>query len=347
MRFVRLGRMKKMFWMLGAALLLGTGHAQETLKPYEGAGKIAYRHIYYLSEVIGKRVQGGPGERQAANYIAKELKRLGYQPEMLPFNIELSNKEKTQKGSLPSQNVTALKKGQSPKEIVIVGHYDSVDTASRGADDNASAIGLMLEMAEKLKDIEMPYSVRFLAVGAEESYRNKETGMRGEGLNGSTYYANHMTDEQVANTLLVVNLDSLIAGDHMNIYGNQGEKGIYREKALFIGNKLGYPMTTNQGLHPDYPYGTTIDASDHVGFKDRGIAFIYFEGTNWYLSDMDGYDQTAKHGEIWHTEKDNLAFLNKEFPGRVRQHLEAFSNTLYNLILHVDTVNMKPPVHEQ
>lgn len=53
---------------------------------------------------------------------------------------------------------------------------------------------------------------------------------------------------------------------------------------------------------------------------------------------MDGYTQTEKHGEIWHTENDNLDFLEREFPGRVEERLMTFSNTLTELVLNFNPV---------
>ena len=38
--------------------------------------------------------------------------------------------------------------------------------------------------------------------------------------------------------------------------------------------------------------------------------------------------QTEKHGGIWHTKNDNLEFSEREFPGRVQEHLNHFTNML-------------------
>lgn len=43
---------------------------------------------------------------------------------------------------------------------------------------------------------------------------------------------------------------------------------------------------------------------------------------------MDGYEQTEKHGGIWHTKNDTLDFIEAEFPGRVQEHLSTFSQLL-------------------
>ena len=132
----------------------------------------------------------------------------------------------------------------------------------------------------------------------------------------------------------MINLDSLAVGDFKYVYGSSGKDGWLREFALDIGEELSIDIQTNPGLNPEYPKGTTGDWSDHAPFKAIGIPYAYFEATNWEIGDMDGYTQTVKHGAIWHNPgKDNLAFIEREFPGRTKEHLRSFSHILTELTL--------------
>ncbi|MCH5586196.1 M20/M25/M40 family metallo-hydrolase [Shimazuella sp. AN120528] len=203
-------------------------------------------------------------------------------------------------------------------------HYDSV-SVGKGADDNGSSIGVVLETLQALSKKKTPYTLKIIFFGSEEA-----------GLQGSKYYVSQMTDAEKKNTVAMINLDSLIAGDNMYVYGDQGKQGKLRDLALEIAKKHKIPMSTNPGLNPDYPAGTTGDWSDHAPFKAVGIPYAYFEATNWEIGDLDGYTQTVKHGEIWHTENDNLTFLEKEFPGRVKEHLRGFTIVLTELIEKAD-----------
>ena len=179
----------------------------------------------------------------------------------------------------------------------------------------------MLEVAEQLRGARLPYSVRFLLVGAEE-----------QSLRGSRAYVAAMTDAEVANTQLVINLDSLLAGDLMYVYG-EGNQGVAsREDAIKWAASAGLKLGTQSGLNPEYPAGTTGDWSDHAPFKARGISYAYLEATNWNLGDKDGYTQTEKFGGIWHTDKDTLEFLRREFPGRVEERLSTFSQVLEHML---------------
>ncbi|MYL69871.1 M20/M25/M40 family metallo-hydrolase [Halobacillus litoralis] len=274
-------------------------------------GAMAYEHMQYLADEIGPRVAGTENEREAARYIQGQFERMGLESDIQEFNYSRSK---------ASSNVVAYKEGKSTKQIIVGAHYDSVSTGV-GVDDNASGVGVLLETAEVLKNIKTPYSIVYIAFGAEEV-----------GLQGSNYYADQMTEKEIENTIGMINLDSLAAGDQMYVYGNTGEDGFIRDQALAIADKKKLDVETNPGLNPYYPAGTTGDWSDHAPFKAKGIPYGYLEATNWEIGDLDGYQQTVKHGEIWHTEKDTLAFIEEEFPGRVQEHLSTFSTLLTDLL---------------
>jgi alkaline phosphatase isozyme conversion protein len=272
--------------------------------------------MYHLSQNLGQRVAGTTGEIEARNYIVQSFETLGYQPEVQPFTYQRGNVV------YDSANVTAVKEGKLKKELIIGAHYDAV-RGVQGVDDNATGIGVILEVAERIKDLDTPYTIRFIAFGAEEV-----------GLKGSSAYAKKMTNKDINNTVAMINLDSLAVGDFKYVYGSSGKDGWLREFSLDIAEELSLDIQTNPGLNPEYPKGTTGDWSDHAPFKAIGIPFAYFEATNWEIGDMDGYTQTVKHGAIWHNPgKDNLAFIEREFPGRTKEHLRSFSHILTELTL--------------
>ncbi|HHY82311.1 MAG TPA: M20/M25/M40 family metallo-hydrolase [Clostridiales bacterium] len=273
-------------------------------------GDIAYQHIFHLTNVIGARAAGSQGEADAAAYIYDTFRKLGYETTIQSFSY---NRRGT---DYYSANVIAVKPGKTDMQIIVGGHYDSV-TAGKGVDDNASGIGVILEVAEILKDVNTPYTIKFIAFGAEEV-----------GLKGSFEYASKMSEKEIKNTIVMINLDSLAVGDKMYAYGNDGKKGWFRDKALQIAKKLKLNMETNPGINPAYPAGTTGDWSDHKNFKDLGIPYLYFEATNWELAPYDGYTQTELDGEIWHTSKDTLEYIESAYPGRIREHLNTFVQVL-------------------
>lgn len=281
-------------------------------------GLLAYEHTKYLSEEIGSRLYSTQGEAEAKQYIKEQFEQMGYVPSIQPFSF-------TKRGTeFSSANVIAYKPGKSSKQVIVGAHYDSVATG-KGADDNASGVGVMLEVAEVLKNVSTPYSIVFIAFGAEEG-----------GLNGSNYYANQMKADDIDNTVGMINLDSLAVGDKMYVHGSAGETGFIRDQALKIADKKKLVIGTNPGLNPDYPAGTTGDWSDHAPFNELGIPFAYFESTNWEIGDLDGYEQTEEYGGVWHTNNDTISFIEKAYPGRIEERLSSYSQVLSELLKYMN-----------
>ncbi len=289
----------------------------------------AREYMLALSESIGPRVAGTPNEAKAAQYIEAAFKHLGYVTFTQPFSFTTTAKPAR---TLSSANVVAVKTGLSAREIIVGAHYDSVGVG-RGADDNASGVAVMLTVAARIKEAQTPYTIRFVAFGAEE-----------EGVKGSGYYVSHMGVADVRNTLVMIDLDSLTAGDIAYVYGDAGGTGITRDSVLGMAKKEGLDLRTQMGENPDYPAGTTGPWSDHAPFNSIGIPYIYFEATNWGLGKKDGWTQVDEKlgdkGEIWHTPYDTLQYIDTTFPGRIDQHLKLFVAVLYNTLAPIQTVRL-------
>jgi hypothetical protein len=111
---------------------------------------------------------GYPQLEQAAQYIRKEFLEIGLDVKDDHFRWEGKS----------YKNIVAEKRGRtSPNRVIILGaHYDTVP-GSPGADDNASAISVLLEVARKLQAVPLAGTVRFIAFSLEEY-----------NFVGSTYY---------------------------------------------------------------------------------------------------------------------------------------------------------------
>lgn len=304
--------------------LLPSNKIPSDLTPAYKAGETAYNILHEFNDTYSTRNAGQESEKLAATYISSKLNGFGYKSEMQEFTY-------TKKGtSYNSQNVVATKKAKTDnaKDIVIGAHYDSVD-AAKGIDDNASGVAVMLESAMYLFDKETSYDITFIAFGAEET-----------GLNGSFAYVDGLTEEQLAEIELMINLDTLAAGDFMYAYGGADEKS-----QNILSNLLAYSvkkdlfLTTQDGstFPEDYPYGTTGDWSDHVAFKYAGVPVIYFEGSNWDIGDT-GESQTTTvmpdgSQTIMHTTNDSLEVIEKVFPGRVQLHMQNFTKAVTALAM--------------
>lgn len=118
-------------------------------------------HVQVLAGDIGERnLWRYPALLAAADYIEDRFAQQGYQTWEEPY----------QSRGQVVRNLIAEKPGTSgpPGEIILVGaHYDSVQ-GSPGANDNASGVAALLELARLLADVSLPRTVRFVAFVNEE-----------------------------------------------------------------------------------------------------------------------------------------------------------------------------------
>jgi hypothetical protein len=284
--------------------------------PLSQSGQNGLLARQYLEALIqsGARPCGSPQELQAAQYIQDVFTQLGYEVQVQPFSFSTEEDER-----LDSVNVIAFKEGQSPREIVVGAHYDSSDEGGVGADDNASGVAVMLEAAAQVAALETPYTIRFVAFSAEEN-----------DLDGSRTYVEQLTSDEISQTIVMINLDSLIAGDKMYAYGDEGS-GTMRDWILDRAADEGFSLEGRTDEELDGPGGASCECSDYFPFKEAGIDYVYFEATNWDLQD-EGWTQVSEqygeNGVIWHTEFDTMDYLETTFPGRIDQHLQQYVTLL-------------------
>ena len=305
-----------------AAANTNTSQAAEDEVPVAGptAGTSAYEYMAELSDEIGPRVAGKTGEAQAAERITQWFTDLGYIPETQEFTFADGGTKRD------SRNVIVVKPGDSAQQIVIGAHYDSV-SAGRGAFDNASGVALMMELADALRSETTPYTLVFVAFGAEEA-----------GLRGSAHYVSEMTQEARAQTILMINFDSVATGDRLYCYSSR-DAAWPQLMIRSIARQQDATILTSPGMNRSYPYGTTGDWSDHAAFLKGGIPYLYLEATNWLIGDKDGYENTTKDGEIWHTRKDTISFIEQRYPGRMEEQLETEFGVLATFLTEFTVAN--------
>jgi len=126
--------------------------------------------IRYLSIEIGPRSYNDHEKlHQVAEYISCCFKEYGCHVNDQSF-VFRGNTYRNIIGSIPGAN--------KKEEIVVLGaHYDTVAN-SPGADDNASAVAGLLEIARLISKSRVASAVRFVAFALEEPpvYRTKNMG---------------------------------------------------------------------------------------------------------------------------------------------------------------------------
>lgn len=128
------------------------------------------RHVDRLAGLIGPRHLGAPRAlAAAAGLVEQEFSKAGYAVERQTYRatgVEVANL------------VAELPGGGRQDEIVVLGaHYDTVETTP-GADDNASAVAVLLEVARLMRTLHPQRTVRFVAFPCEERphYASGEMG---------------------------------------------------------------------------------------------------------------------------------------------------------------------------
>ena len=155
--------------------------------------------------------------------------------------------------ALPSRNVIAEKPGgsESGGTVVVGAHYDTTPD-TQGANDNGSGLSVVIAMAELTADTEYPFTLKFVLFGAEEI-----------GLFGSRHYVDALTEQDIEDTIAMLNFDVPGSGERLDFVGSRELTDYATDIAADIGAKA-----ANAGL----PEGV---GSDHTPFYEAGIPVIF------------------------------------------------------------------------
>src|SRR5690606_22171824 len=221
------------------------------------------------------RVAGSHAERCAGDYIASRFAALGLEPAGADGyfqDVPLASLLNPHAAGGTGRNVIAVLPGTDATlrdEYVIVGaHYDhlgsggtsslapGVEEIHNGADDNASGVAALLDVATRLAADPPKRSVLFLAFTGEES-----------GLLGSAFWVGQPTSP----------LDGAIAMLNMDMVGRLGDgplivygTGTAHEWEPLL-DELGGKLELTMSYQPE-GYGP----SDHTSFYTRDVPVLHF-----------------------------------------------------------------------
>lgn len=226
-------------------------------------------HITYMAETIGIRREGSQGEAAAVKYVAAEFQRYGYAPTV--DDVPLPN------GST-SHNVYASLAGASDETIVLGAHLDS-KSPSPGANDNASGVAVVLELARLFQRTKYrpSYTLMFVCFGAEEMIdRNRDHHHFG---------SRHLARQWLSNRPLhsMTSIDMVGVGQHLYIEGFGDSPVVWRDR--LAAKARGSGITPIIGMSKPY--------SDHDAFAtpDLPVAYVHWEKDNEYHKRSDMVDR--------------------------------------------------------
>lgn len=232
----------------------------------------AMEHIAYLSQTVGYRPGGTENERAAADYIARSLSDLGYDVHEQAFSLD---------NGLTGYNVYAQDRGACAEWTLIIGaHFDSAGgTGSPGANDNASGVATVLELARVFRDNPNLPNLVFVAFGSEEIL---EGYGREHHHYGSRYMAANL-DADFGNVIGMISVDMVGVGDAFTANATLEASSALADLFVERAREAGFTFTFRQD--PGW--------SDHEAFEGHGIPSLWIECLEdpYYHSPQDSYDR--------------------------------------------------------
>jgi Zn-dependent M28 family amino/carboxypeptidase len=246
------------------------------------------RHVDRLAGLIGPRPASKPAAlTAAAELVARELAGAGYTFERQTYLA----------GGHEVANIVAeLPGGKKKDEIVIVGaHYDTVETTP-GADDNASAVAVLIEVARRMRSLQPARTVRFVAFACEEPphFHTGEMGsqiharqcrMRGEHVRGMLclemvgYYATGPGSQQAPPAIPRIFHGVLPKqGDFLAAVGNLRSVQLLRRFRRGFKRAVRFPLFSI--ALPEVI--REIRFSDNSSFWDQGFPALMLTDTSFY-----------------------------------------------------------------
>ncbi|RMF60928.1 MAG: M20/M25/M40 family metallo-hydrolase, partial [Calditrichaeota bacterium] len=240
--------------------------------------------LYTLKRVQGDMQAGVPAIHVKQSVVTSilpesqlfEALEEGIKSTMKPASFDIPDVEIEMNPSVkliekPTWNVVGIVPGNDPKlskEYIIVGaHYDHLGWGQEGsrytgeepaihhgADDNASGVAAMLEVAKHIGENPQPRSVVFIAFGAEEM-----------GALGSAYYCKNPL-VPLENTVLMLNLDMVgrLQENKLQVTGT-GTSSAWDSLIDTLSNHHGLEVSKSaDGYGP----------SDHASFYSQNVSVL-------------------------------------------------------------------------
>ncbi|HYC77976.1 MAG TPA: M28 family peptidase [Planctomycetota bacterium] len=282
--------------------------APKTVQPKEGA-VVQEKEIAWTSEVDGARameiakrlcfprVAGTPGSKAARELLKAELQAAGIDQ----FH-EQAFTAKTPLGEREFVNCWGVLPGKRKEGVALAAHYDSKHYerfAFVGANDAASACGLVVELARKLRERRTEpaeLSTYFVFFDGEEAF-HEHWGDQEDGTPDHTYGSRHMAarpDDPPIKALIL--MDMVGEEDISFVDDSEG----FAPELLHI-----FKETSRKTFGKNFFTQRTGVVDDHVPFMKAGVPSIDLIDFKFGVPESDG-----SHGH-WHTPNDTPDKLHR------------------------------------
>jgi hypothetical protein len=266
---------------------------------------------------FGPRVPNTKSHQQAADYFTNRLKKYGATVTLQDFDAVTWDNQKLQ-----LKNIIASYNPQAEKRILVAAHWDTrpyadkdeekKDASFDGANDGASGVGVLLEMARVFSRNKLPTVGIDLILFDGEDWGEKmnensklkmPNGYESWWCLGSQYWAKHKHQKNY--TAYYGILLDMVGAKHAQFF----REGASLEMAPTVVEKV-WNTATKLG-YTDYFVKTNVSAitDDHVFVSEMGkiptIDIVHYQmGTGFF-------------GDYHHSRKDNVSIISKETLGAV------------------------------
>ena len=248
---------------------------------YKPENKIKEDVAILADDKFEGRQTGTEGEKAAASYLVKRFEELGLQPKGTEGYLQAFNfKPKTnphdevkftsvaEDSTVIGTNVIGFIDNKADQTIVIGAHYDHLGYGGEGslfreeekaihngADDNASGVALMLNLASKLKNTNTSNNYLFLAFSGEEM-----------GLLGSNYFVKNATiPKEKINYMINMDMVGRMKVDStLAVYGT-GTSPMFKQ--TLTANNNSFKLIENE---------SGVGPSDHTSFYLGDMPVLHF-----------------------------------------------------------------------
>jgi|UniRef100_A0A7C3V6F6 Zn-dependent M28 family amino/carboxypeptidase len=240
------------------------------------------RHLHYLAVDLGERCIFRPENLKAAeNYVARELESLGFPVRRQPFicqRVEVAN---------------VIAGNPDPRGYYLLGaHFDTV-AGTPGADDNASGVAVLLEVARLTQRTATPSPWAFVGFTTEEppvyftpymgsrvyakAARQKRENLLGMlCLESVGYFVTEPNSQQIPLALRFLGYST--TGDYLGLVANWPSRPLLQklERAFLAATSLAVATLA-------VPLGGSLlpetRLSDHANFWDEGYPAVMLTDT--------------------------------------------------------------------
>lgn len=273
-------------------------------------GEAAFTILEKICE-IGPRVSGTPGMKKQQEFIKKHFQSLNAEVSEQVFTVRHPERG-TQ---VPMANLIARFHPERRKRLLFCCHYDTRPFADRdpvnpngifiGANDGASGVGLLCELARHVEEMPGKYGIDFVFFDGEEFvyvYRRDPMFL------GSTYFARQYAARRYPGKVNYAILVDMIGDKELEIYyeGNSLEMASRLTRSIWsVANEMGVKEFSAKERHKIRDDHLPLNAIARIPTCD--------------IIDFD-YPRVGSENMYWHTQQDipeNCSAQSLDKVGRV------------------------------